>query len=163
MIYAVPTATPCDSYVDNHKPRHCGLNKEAPMGGQEGIRNLFYRYAHGLDQRDFDLAGSIFSPDCVIQGTFASGSVSEYWPEICERVKEYERTMHLMGNIYIEETDPGGRAKTETYCIAHHLDPVGGGSPWIIAVIYSDVVERSGDHWQVVERRVAKIWEKESL
>jgi hypothetical protein len=33
----------------------------------------------------------------------------------------------------------------------------------VVAVIYSDQVELRGDRWEVVERSVAKLWEKDGL
>jgi hypothetical protein len=119
-------------------------------------------YAHGLDHRDFDLAESVFDPDCYVHGTVAAGPMADYWPKIRKRVEEYARTMHVMSNVLIEE-DADGRASVETYCVAYHLEPLAGGPPWIVAVRYMDLVAETASRWKISERRVERFWERDEL
>jgi 3-phenylpropionate/cinnamic acid dioxygenase small subunit len=133
------------------------------LTSQDAIRELFLRYAQAIDCRDFDRAASIFSADCFVHGTFASGPLSDYWPKIRERVEEYGRTMHLVGNILIDESGEDGTAQTDTYCIAYHLEPIEGDSPWVVAVRYTDRLAETEDGWKVIDRSVQLVWERDAL
>jgi hypothetical protein len=127
------------------------------------IRQLYVLYARGLDLRDFARAKSIFAPEATIVGTFSSGSLEEYFPAIEQKVLEYGTTMHDVGTTDVHVTADNETTRADSYTVAHHLDPVGGGQPWVIAVCYSDRLERRADGWRILERHVSKLWERSSI
>ena len=45
---------------------------------RELIKNLYRRYAYGVDSIDFDLVRTVFHPDCVCVGTAEQGELDEY-------------------------------------------------------------------------------------
>ena len=127
------------------------------------IMQLYTSYARGLDQRDFVRARAICHPDAVAAGSFASGSIDQYFPVIERKVLEYESTMHNVGTTDVRLDGDGREAQADSYTVAHHLAPVGGGAPWILAVCYADRLERREGVWRVADRRVSKFWERWSL
>jgi hypothetical protein len=124
------------------------------------ITQLYVSYARGLDARNFRRARGIFAPDATIEGTFAAGPLDEYFPHVEARIGEYAVTMHHVGTTDIQVADDGLNAHVDSYTVAYHDSPVGGGRPWTMAVCYSDELERRGDRWLVVHRRVKKFWER---
>ena len=66
------------------------------------IKDLYARYAYGIDSADMELVRSVFHPDCVVVGTLEEGSLGDYLEGIEEGVLMYDATMHFKGNQYVE-------------------------------------------------------------
>jgi len=45
---------------------------------RELIKDLYARYAYGIDSADMELVRSVFHPDCVVVGTLEGGSLGDY-------------------------------------------------------------------------------------
>lgn len=129
----------------------------------EDIYRLYMDYAWAVDQRDFELARSTFSDDCTVVGTYSTGPIDEYLANIREAVAKYGQTMHLIGNLRVELEVSRRLGTVQCYAIAHHLEPVNGKDPWVVAVCYNDRVRRDANRWKVENRTVKKLWEKTSL
>lgn len=124
---------------------------------REIIKNLYRRYAYGVDSIDFALVRSIFHPDCVIEGTLEGGGVDEYIAGLELAMHQWEATMHFVGNQYVEVE--GDRGFVESWVVAYHMEA--DGSPidhLVMAVRYQDEVVRVGDDWKVIRRKASKQW-----
>lgn len=137
------------------------------MDAHSEITRLYLDYAHGLDQKDFGLAERVFAPGCVVAGSVARGPVETYFPQIRAKVEEYGRTMHLLGQVRIDDEVGAQAASVVTYCVAYHVEPVAGGAPWVIGVAYHDTVGQiatdHGPRWRITARRVEKVWERHEV
>lgn len=124
---------------------------------REQIKDLYRRYAFGVDSIDLDLVRSVFHPDCVVVGTLEEGSLDGYLEGIAEALHQWDATMHFMGNQYIEID--GDRGHVETWVVGYHMEAP--GSPLehlVLGLRYQDDVVRVGDDWKIIRRETAKQW-----
>jgi hypothetical protein len=124
---------------------------------RELIKDLYARYAYGIDSADMDLVRSVFHPDCVVVGTLEAGSLSDYLDGIEQGVLMYDATMHFKGNQYVEIN--GDEGFVETWVIGYHIEAP--GSPidsLVLALRYKDEVARIGGDWKITRREAAEQW-----
>ena len=124
---------------------------------RELIKNLYRRYAFGVDSLDFDLVRSVFHPDCVAVGTAESGDLDGYLQGIEEALPVWDATMHFVGNQYIEINGDEGRV--ESWVVGYHMEA--DDSPLehlVLGLRYQDDLVRVGDDWKIIRRETAKQW-----
>jgi len=131
------------------------------------IQETLYRYARGIDRRNWDFLASAFHPGAAIhQGDF-NGSIEEMIESVKARHAAIEQSAHLMTNILIEFDGPDG-AVVETYYLAYLRNDalpanmrtalIGGGAPEAGKIDmrslgrYIDRFERRDGHWRIVKR-----------
>jgi len=121
------------------------------------IKDLYARYAYGIDSADMDLVRSVVHPDCVVVGTLEEGSLADYLAGIEEGVLMYDATMHFKGNQYVEFD--GDTGFVETWVIGYHMEAA--GSPidsLVLALRYKDDVARIDGDWKIIRREAAEQW-----
>jgi ketosteroid isomerase-like protein len=124
---------------------------------REIIKNLYRRYAYGVDSIDFDLVRSVFHPDCVVEGTLESGGLDEYLVGLEEAMDMWDATLHFVGNQYVEVD--GDRGFVESWVVAYHMEAE--DSPidhLVLALRYQDEVVRVGEDWRIIRRKTSKQW-----
>jgi hypothetical protein len=124
---------------------------------RELIKDLYARYAYGIDSADMDLVRSVFHPDCVVVGTLEGGSLEDYLEGIEQGVLMYDATMHFKGNQYVEIN--GDEGFVETWVIGYHMEAP--GSPidsLVLALRYKDEVVRIDGDWKIIRREAAEQW-----
>jgi hypothetical protein len=131
------------------------------------IQEALYRYARGIDRRNWDFLASAFHPGADIhQGDF-KGSIEEMIEGVKARHAAIEQSAHLMTNILIEFDGPDG-AVVETYYLAYLRNDalpaimravlIGGDAPEAGKVDmrslgrYIDRFERRDGHWRIAKR-----------
>jgi hypothetical protein len=155
--------------VKNEKRRIMRFRETAPppvadveanvrwLRDRELIKNLYRRYAYGVDSIDFELVRSIFHPDCVVDGTLEGGGLDEYLEGLEEAMDQWEATMHFVGNQYVEIA--GDRGFVESWVLGYHMES--DDSPidhLVLALRYQDEVVRVGDDWKVIHRKTSRQW-----
>ena len=135
---------------------------------RELIGDLPQRYAHGIDTDDWEEVASVFHSECEVEGTLRTAPIRSYLEALEPGVKQYEATLHFMGNQYFELPLGGepDRARVETYAVAHHLEAPGSPHPdLIMGVRYCDeVVWVAGlEDWRIIHRKVVKQWHRGPL
>ena len=121
------------------------------------IKDVYSRYAYGVDSLDMDLVRSVFHPDCVVVGTMEEGSLDEYLEGIEEGLSAYEATMHFKGNQYVELD--GDRAFVETWVVGYHREAADSPIDSLtLALRYKDDLVRVGDDWKIVRREAVRQW-----
>ncbi|MFA5883754.1 MAG: nuclear transport factor 2 family protein [Acidimicrobiia bacterium] len=124
---------------------------------RELIRDLYARYAYGVDSVDMALVRSVFDPTCVVVGTMEEGSLDDYLDGLEDGLLAYDATMHFRGNQYIEID--GDRGFVETWVIGYHMESPGSPIDSLtLALRYLDDVARSGDDWKIVRREAVRQW-----
>ena len=124
---------------------------------RELIKDLYARYAYGVDSLDLELVRSVFHPECVVVGTMEQGTLDEYLVGMEEGLRMYDATMHFRGNQYVEID--GDVGFVETWVIGYHMEAA--GSPidnLALGLRYKDDVARSGDDWKIVRREAVAQW-----
>ena len=124
---------------------------------REQLRMLYQRYAFGVDALDFDVVRSVFHPDCTVSGTLQDGALEPYLRGIEQGLKQWDVTMHFMGNQYIEID--GDEAHVETWVVGYHMEAE--GSPLdhlVLGLRYQDDVVRVDDDWKIIRRNAVKQW-----
>lgn len=126
---------------------------------EAAIRRLLVRYARGVDRRDFELAGTCFAPDAFASypGSW-EGTGREQIVEFLHIAKQYESTMHFIGNQTVEIN--GDKANAETYAIAYHRR-AGGAQDFTIGVRYLDDFERRDGEWLITKHLPVRDWVRE--
>lgn len=131
------------------------------------IQEALYRYARGIDRRNWDFLASAFHPGASLhQGDF-KGSIEEMIENVKLRHAAIEQSAHLMTNILIEFDGPDG-AVVETYYLAYLRNDalpvivrtalIGGGAPETGKIDmrslgrYIDRFERRDGNWRIAKR-----------
>jgi len=120
---------------------------------QVAIKEVLLRYAQGVDRRDFDMVASCFVDGAVVHGSLGDATIEEYCRILEVELARYRRTMHFVGNQYLEVR--GDSAALETCAVAFHfveLEP--SPTDLVVGVRYRDELVRAGSSWRVAERRV---------
>lgn len=124
---------------------------------REVIKNLYRRYAYGVDSIDFDLVRTVFHPECVCVGTAESGQLDEYLDGMEEALHAWDASMHFVGNQYVEID--GDKGFVESWVVGYHMEAE--GSPLehlVLGLRYQDDLVRDGDDWKIIRRETAKQW-----
>jgi hypothetical protein len=124
---------------------------------RELIRNLYRRYAFGVDSIDFELVRSVFHPDCHVVGTAEEGDLDGYLAGIEEALQQWDATMHFVGNQYIEID--GNTGHVESWVVGYHMEA--DDSPLehlVLGLRYQDDLVRVDDDWKIMRRETAKQW-----
>lgn len=124
---------------------------------RELIRDLYRRYAYGVDSLDFDLVRSVFHPDCECVGTAESGALEPYLEGLEEALPQWEASMHFVGNQYVEID--GDRGFVESWVVGYHMEaPDSPLQHLVLGLRYQDELIRDGDDWKIIRRETAKQW-----
>ncbi len=127
------------------------------MRDREQLKMLYQRYAFGVDSGRFDIVRSVFHPDCVVSGTLEDGSLDPYLEGIEEGLKQWDATMHMMGNQYVEID--GDKGRVETWVVGYHMEaPDSPLDHLVLGLRYQDDVVRVGDDWKIIRRNTVKQW-----
>ena len=126
---------------------------------EQEIRAVLMRLARGTDRRDPELIRSCYHADGFDDHGAFQGTPAEFAEWVPKTLAMFECTMHFLGNISIEIEEGSQRARTETYCTAHHLFPrnadegVGEARDAVMGLRYLDRFERRDDAvWRIAKR-----------
>ena len=127
------------------------------------IVETVYRYAVGIDTRDFALYRSIFADELAIDFSSYSGQPAAMMTgdDWVARVKPLflglNATQHSMTNPIVELTATG--ASCRMYMQAHHVyDPADPTSWYTIGGYYDDTLVRRGDGWAITGVTLTVLW-----
>ncbi len=122
------------------------------------IKNLMFRYAHLMDQADFDGVGEIFAhadvylPNMEPFRSDPAGLAAMFreWNHVHQDTGTL-RTRHVTTNVLLESDEPD-RAKSQSYVVVFQATrsmPLQA----VIAGTYLDRFEKVGGLWRFSERR----------
>jgi hypothetical protein len=124
---------------------------------RETLKDVYARYAYGVDSLDEDILRTVFHPDCVVVGTMEEGSLDDYLEGMLAGIAAYEATMHFKGNQYVELD--GDRAFVETWVVGYHMEaPDSPIDHLVLALRYQDDLVRWGDDWRITRREAVRQW-----
>jgi hypothetical protein len=106
---------------------------------------------------------TVYHPDAVEEHGDLGGGVEAWIATVGNRMRIYEASTHLLGNIDIHVD--GSVAASESYCIAFHRrrDDDGVEHEMIMGIRYLDRFEKRGGRWLIAHRQVVLDWSREEL
>lgn len=127
---------------------------------RQQIADVIYRYARGIDRRDFALVRSCYHSDAYDDHGSFKGSVDDFIKAADSFTARWTATQHFMGNMLIEIE--GEVARAETYAVAYHRreDADGNGKDDVLGIRYVDRFERRAGQWRIAHRVVATEWRR---
>lgn len=137
------------------------MDKLAELAARVDIQDCLFRYARGVDRRDWASVRETYHDDATDEHGEFSGTVDGFIEWVSRRHQSIPFAAHFLGNCLIEFLDQN-TAVAETYFIAMQRRTLPasmreGGSEIDAEVIgrYVDRFERRGDdRWRVAKRRV---------
>jgi 3-phenylpropionate/cinnamic acid dioxygenase small subunit len=129
---------------------------ERAVGGLQdraAVKEVLLRYARAVDDRDFASVQSCFVDGAAIDGSLGKTSIEEYCQSLGTELSAYNRTMHFIGNQYVEVS--GDKATLVSYAVAYHCVAVEpSAKDLIVGVRYHDEFVRRETTWMIDRRRV---------
>ena len=131
------------------------------------LRDLAEAYARAADRVDGPALAALFMPEGVlrivrrgVEEVPAERNGREEIATAIGRLSRYVKTMHLVGNQYLEVD--GDTATGETYCVAHHLLGESGSQvDHVMMIRYLDQFRREPDGWRIAVRELQVDWTEE--
>jgi len=121
------------------------------------IEYNLYRYARGVDRKDWAQVRSAYHPDAYDNHGSYKGDVDGFIASLEKRHATIERSIHLISNVVVEFIDDDS-ALVESYFTAHQrisAAEVGGTAVDNQSVgRYLDHVTRRGGQWRIQRRDV---------
>ena len=137
------------------------MDKLSELVAKNEIEEVIFRYARGVDRRDWDAVRACFHSDAIDQHGEFTGTPLEFIEWVRKRHANVPFSMHFVGNCLIEFMDDR-RAVVETYFIAmqrrevHSTNPQDGahGTDHEVFGRYCDLFEKREDVWRIAARKV---------
>jgi hypothetical protein len=132
------------------------------IAAERDIARILHTYCRAIDRRDAELLTSVYHPGAVDDhgGAFC-GTSDDYVTWVMDHLLNFVSSMHSLHNILIDVDLGSDAARTESYCIAHHVR-AGDGDELIMDVFacrYLDQFEKRPDTgWRIAHRVVVREW-----
>jgi 3-phenylpropionate/cinnamic acid dioxygenase small subunit len=130
------------------------------------VAETVYRYALGIDTRDWPLYRSIFTEEIAIDFSSYNGQPgarmpADAWVQRLQRqFTGLEATQHTMSNPMVDFID-ADHARCRMYMQAHHvLDPKDTDSWYTIGGYYDDVLIRERAAWRIAAVTLNVLWQR---
>jgi ketosteroid isomerase-like protein len=124
------------------------------------ISDLIARYAHAIDEQDWDALDQVFTPDAVIDYTElggAKGSRAETKEYLASAMPHFSAFQHLSATTKLDLH--GDRASARTILFNPMvMDHEGESRTFFIGLWYVDELVRTADGWRIAHRRERKCW-----
>jgi 3-phenylpropionate/cinnamic acid dioxygenase small subunit len=120
------------------------------------INDLLIRYTKAIDQKDWKLLDTVFTPDAELDYV-SSGGIKGSYPEARAWLEKalaiFPTTVHYVTNS--EVTLQGDRASTRTavYNPMFFKKPDGNLHHFAVGAFYVDELVRTKDGWRIAKRR----------
>lgn len=125
------------------------------------IQSLLIRYASAIDQKDWELFGSCFEPDCRAdyQGHHFDG-IEQLTKVMRELHDPLDASLHRMSNMNI--TVDGEKAEATSYVDALLIRRDHPAGPaYQVTGFYEDLISRNGGIWRIKSRIFRPVWIQE--
>ncbi len=121
------------------------------------IAQVIARYAKALDDKDYALLDTLFTPDAITHYRMDDLETNTSYPEMRKLFDDFNRvfylTSHMLGAPII--TVDADSASAETKLIATHVQirrADQSRSSWFVYGFYRDQLRRSDSGWRIHER-----------
>lgn len=129
---------------------------------QRDIGDLLHRYARALDEKEWALLATCFTPDAVAYYGEALGRKDglEAIEATCRAALEHlDSSQHMITNPEIEVD--GSVAKARCYVHAQHTKAgTPGGDNFTIGGTYLDEIVLTDEGWRIRQRELKMLWQE---
>ncbi len=128
------------------------------IGDRLAIEDVLKRHCRGVDRAVADILKSAYWPDAeVAYGSF-NGNAHEFCEILPGAISRYALTQHTLTNVIIDFL--GDNAVVESYMTAYHLMERDDGDDTEMTYMgrYIDHMQKRGDTWKILFRRVVMDW-----
>jgi uncharacterized protein (TIGR02246 family) len=134
------------------------VGETAPMDSPDvatavGVQDLFARYAHRIDRRDFAGFAALFTEDGQFfvgdDGCKGRAAIQAFMPTLMKA----PGGAHIITNVSARAAGDGRFAVVADYLLTRRTEE---GGPWAIVGVgfYESVVVLDGDEWRFAEHRI---------
>lgn len=137
-----------------------GPTGDLSLADEAAIRRTLADYCWSLDQRDWELMKSVFTPDAVWSSPLEQGKrvgATSIVAGLRESRARFVRTQHLIGNVRIVPISKDA-AEVTSYILGHDVRAGEPDELVRIAAFEHDLVTKHGDAWLIAERRIEVVW-----
>ena len=127
------------------------------------VAETVYRYAYGIDTRDFVLYRSIFADEVAIDFSSYSGqpastmSADAWVARLQPLFRGLDATQHTMSNPLVDINNDHARCRMYMQAI-HILDPSDSEAWFTIGGYYDDTLVRHGAGWLITGVTLTVLW-----
>lgn len=119
------------------------------------IDDLLIRYTVAIDEKDWELLDTVYTPDAKIDYTESGGIKGEY-PEVrawlAKALAPFVMTQHLVSNSVVNLDGDTATARTMVFNPMGTDDGKGGLNIFHVGGWYRDKLVRTDDGWRIAER-----------
>ena len=119
------------------------------------IDDLLIRYTVAIDEKDWELLDTVYTPDAHVDYTESGGIKGEY-PEVrawlAKALAPFTMTQHLVSNSVVELDGDEARARTMVFNPMGTDDGKGGLRIFYVGGWYRDKLVRTEAGWRIAER-----------
>jgi hypothetical protein len=127
----------------------------AEMVDRFDIDDLLTRYTVAIDTKDWDLLGTVYTPDAYIDYS-ASGGAKGRYPEVAAWLAKilalFPMTQHFCTNRVITLEGDTATGRAYFYNPMGSPDGKGGLTLFYVGGYYNDRFVRTADGWRIAER-----------
>ena len=119
------------------------------------INDLLIRYTRAIDEKDWTLLDSCFTPDAHVDYTSAGGIAGDYpkvraWLE--QALSPFPVTVHALSNSVVQIDGDQATARTYVHNPMTFNNPDGSVHIFTVGAFYNDKLVWTDDGWHIRER-----------
>ena len=119
------------------------------------INDLLVRYTVAIDEKDWELLDTVYTPDAKVDYTSSGGIKGEY-PEVrawlAKALAAFPMTQHLISNSVVELAGDRATARTMVFNPMGTANDRGGYKLFFVGGWYEDKLVRTAAGWRIAER-----------
>jgi 3-phenylpropionate/cinnamic acid dioxygenase small subunit len=120
------------------------------------INDLLIRYSKAIDQKDWKLLDTVFTPDAEVDYV-SSGGIKGSYPEARAWLEKalaiFPITVHFVTNSEVTLTGDRAAARTAVYNPMFFRNPDGTLHHFAVGAYYVDELVRTKQGWRIAKRR----------
>jgi len=130
------------------------------------INDLLIRYTRAIDQKDWELLDTVFTPDAEVDYV-ASGGIKGRYPEVrawlAKVLALFPVTVHYVTNSEVTLEGDRAAARTAVYNPMFLENSDGSLHHFAVGAYYVDELVRTGAGWRIAKRREEQAFIEGSL
>lgn len=120
------------------------------------IADLLQRYFRALDDKDYGLLETVFTPGAKLHYVMGPGSRPSAYPDMVPAFRDFNAsfllTQHLMGHPEIQLDGDEARSRTGLRALHVQQTLAGDRNTWLVYGLYHDHHLRTPEGWRISER-----------